>query len=153
MIFRGVGDVQFLGQGGAVPVSGVGQLGAGKEQAFGDHGDHQVAPWRSLGSDELLQSQLADHRQDGLDVAVRERACGAEGLGRRDESLALEGALDDLDEMIGKMGEIAQGLMGDGLTLANRSSEQMGDVGLSLVDPPRRGHVYGAGSCCHAAIF
>ena len=43
--------------------------------------------------------------------------------------------------------------MGDGLSLANGSSEQMGDVGLSLVDPPGRGHVYAAASCWHAAIL
>ena len=136
-----------------MPVSGVGQLGAGKEQAFGDHGDHQVALPRRLGGDEFLQSELADHLQDGLDVAVRERACDAEGLGRGDEGLALEGAFDDVDEVIGEMGEVAEGLMGDGLSLADGSSEQMGDVGLSLVDPLGRGHVYGAASCWHAAIF
>ena len=39
LILGGVGDVQLLGQGGVVPVSGVGQLGAGEDQSFGDHGD------------------------------------------------------------------------------------------------------------------
>jgi hypothetical protein len=29
----------------------------------------------------------------------------------------------------------------------------MSDVGLPLVDPPGRGHVHGAASCCHAAIL
>ncbi len=29
VIFGGVGDIQLLGQGGAVPLPGVGQLGAG----------------------------------------------------------------------------------------------------------------------------
>ena len=153
MILRGVGDVQFLGQGGGVPVSGVGQLGAGKEEAFGDHGDHQVTLWRRLGRDEFLDSQFADHCQDGFHMAVRTCACGAESLSRRDEGLALEGAFDDLDDMLGKMGEVAEGLMGDGLSLANGPSEQMGDVGLPLVDPPGRGHVYAAASCWHAAIF
>ena len=37
--------------------------------------------------------------------------------------------------------------MSDGLSLANGPSEQMGDVGLSLVDPRGRGHVYAAASC------
>ena len=75
------------------------------------------------------------------------------GLGRGDEGLALEGPFDDVDDMIGEMGEVAEGLMGDGLSLANRSSEQMGDVGLSLVDPLGRGHMYAAASCWHAAIL
>ena len=106
-----------------------------------------------FGRDELLHSELADHRQHGLDMAVRQRAGDAEGLGRRDEGLALEGAFDDLDEVVGKMGQVAERLMGDGLSLADGSSEQMGDVGLSLVDPLGRGHMYGAASCWHAAIF
>ena len=51
------------------------------------------------------------------------------------------------------MGEVAESLVSDGLSLADRPSEQMGDVGLSLVDPFDRGHVYGAGSRWHFAIF
>jgi hypothetical protein len=86
-------------------------------------------------------------------MPVRTCACYTESLSCRDEGLALERAFDDLDELLGKMGEVAKGLMGDGLSLANGPSEQMGDVGLSLVDPPGRGHVYAAASCWHAAIF
>ncbi len=153
VIFGGVDDIQLLGQGGAVPVPGVGQLGAGEEQALGDHGDHQVAPSRGLGRDEFLHSELANHRQHGIDMAMRQRAGDAEGLGRGHERLALEGAFDDLDEVIGKMGKVAEGLMGDGLSLADGSSKQMGDVGPSLVDPPGRSHMNGAASCWHAAIF
>ena len=51
-----------------------------------------------FGGDEFLHSELADHRQDGIDMAVRQRAGDAEGLGRGDEGLALEGAFDDLDD-------------------------------------------------------
>jgi hypothetical protein len=86
-------------------------------------------------------------------MAVWERARGTESRGRRDEGLALEGTLDDVDEVIGKMGKIAQRLMGDGLSLADGSSKQIGDVGLSLVDPLGRSHMNGAASCWHAAIF
>ena len=86
-------------------------------------------------------------------MAMRERASGPEGFGGRDEGLALEGAFDDVDEVIGKMGKVAEGLMRDGRTLADGSPEQMGDVGLSLVDPPGRGHMNGAASCWHSAIF
>src|SRR5512135_2025212 len=78
-----------------------------------------------------------------LDMAVRERACDAEGLGRGDKGLALEGAFDDLDEVIGQVGEVAEGFMGDGRTLADGPSEQMGDVGLALVDPLGRSHMDG----------
>jgi hypothetical protein len=153
LVLGGLSDAQFLGQGGVEPVPGVGQLGTGEQETFDDHGGHQVASPRRLGGDESFQSQLADHRQDGVDMAVRGRACDADGLGRGDEGLALEGPLDDLDEMVWEMGEVAEGLMGDGLSLADGPSEQMGDVGLALVDPLGRSHMDGAGSGWHAVIF
>jgi hypothetical protein len=134
-------------------VSGVGQLGAGEEETFGNHCDHQIALPRGLRGDNIVQSKLADHRQDSVDMAMRERPCGAESLGRSDEGFALEGSLDDIDEVIGEMGKVAEGLMGDRLSLTDGSSEQMGDVGLSLVDPLGRSHMNGAASCWHAAIF
>jgi hypothetical protein len=108
---------------------------------------------RRLGGDEVLQAQRADHRQDGVDMAVRERARDADGLGGGDEGLALEGTLDDRDEMVREMGEVAESLMGNGLSLADGPSEQMGDVGLSLVDPLGRSHMDGASSGWHAVII
>ena len=48
--------------------------------------------------------------------------------------------------VIGQMGEVAEGLVSDGLALADGPSEQMGDVGLPLVDPLGRSHMDGAGS-------
>src|SRR4051812_11425038 len=86
-------------------------------------------------------------------MAMGGRACDAEGVGGGDEGLALERALDDRDEVVGEMGEVAEGLVGDGLALADGTTEQMGDVGLPLVDPPGRSHMDGAASCCHAAII
>jgi len=74
-------------------------------------------------------------------------------LGRGDKRLALERAFDDLDEVIGKMRKVAEGLMFDDLSIADRSSEQMRDVGLTLVNPLGRSHMNGAASCWHAAIF
>ena len=143
----------FRSQGITVPVSSVGQFRAGKEKAFGDHGDHQVTLSRWFGRDMFFQPQLADHCQDCVHVAVRASAYDAKGLSRWDEGLALEGPFDNLDDMLGEMGKVAESLMGDGLSLANGPSEQMGDVGLSLVDPPGRGHMYAAASCWHAAIL
>jgi hypothetical protein len=79
--------------------------------------------------------------------------CNAKGLGGGDEGLSLEGAFDEVDEVVGQMGEVSEGLMGDGLALADGASEQMGDVGLALVDPLGRSHMYGAASSSHTAIF
>jgi hypothetical protein len=153
LILVGIGDVQLLGQSGVMPVSGVGQFGAGKHQSFDDHGDNQIAPPGRLGGDDLIEAELTDHLQDGLDMPVRQRASDLEGFGGGNERLALERAFDDLDKVIGEMGEVAEGLVGDGLSLADGTPEQMGDVGLTFVDPFGRGHMDGAASCCHAAIF
>src|SRR5439155_7071099 len=100
-----------------------------------------------------IKAELVDHLQDGLDVTVRERARDAEGVGGGDEGLALEGAFDDLDEVIGEVGEVAERLVSDRLSLANGTPEQMGDIGLTLVDPFGRSHMDGAVSCWHTAIF
>ena len=86
-------------------------------------------------------------------MAVRTRACDTEGFSCRDKGLALERAFDDLDEVLGKVGKVTEGFMGDRVAFADGSSQQMSNVGLTLVDPPGRGHVYGAASCWHAAIL
>ena len=53
---------------------------------------------------------VADHCEDCFHMPVRTCACDAESLSCRDEGLALEGAFDDLDDVRGKMGEVAEGL-------------------------------------------
>jgi hypothetical protein len=100
----GLGDVQFLGQRGAVPMSGVGQLGTGEEEAFGDHGDHQVASPRRPGCDQLVHAEPANHGQDSLDMPVGEGPRDPEGLAGRYEQLPLEGTPDQVDQVIGEMG-------------------------------------------------
>jgi hypothetical protein len=112
-------------------------------------------PWQRVAS-ALGYSSFSPIASSVVPIAMhaeRQRAGDAEGLGRRHEGLALEGALDEVDEVIGEMGQVTEGLMRDRLPLADRSSEQMSDVGLSVVDPFRRSHMNGAGSCCHAAIL
>ena len=51
------------------------------------------------------------------------------------------------------MGKVSVGLIGDGLPLTDGSSEQMGDVGLSLVYPLGCSHMDGTVSRRHTAIF
>jgi hypothetical protein len=86
-------------------------------------------------------------------MAVGERSSDADGVGGGDEGLALERSLDQVDDVIRQMGEVAEGLVSDGLPLADGPTEQMGDLGLPFVDPLGRGHVYGTGSGWHVAIF
>src|SRR4051794_16702107 len=86
-------------------------------------------------------------------MAVRERASDGEGVSSGDERFPLEGAFDEIDDVIGQVREIAKSLVSDGVPLADGPSEQMGDVGLSLVDPGRGSHMNGAASCCHTGSF
>ena len=106
-----------------------------------------------VAGDEVVEAELLDHLEDGLDVAVRERSGDADGVGGGDEGLALERTFDEFDDVIGQVGEVAEGLVSDGLSLADGPAEQMSDVGLTIVDPLGRGHVYGAGSRWHVPIF
>jgi hypothetical protein len=108
---------------------------------------------RGLGGDEVVEAKPLDHLEDGFDVSVRERSRDADGVGGGDEGLALERAFDEVDDAIRQMREVAERLVSDGLALADGPPEQMGDVGLPFVDPLGRGHVYGAGSGWHIAIF
>ncbi len=93
VILGSVGDVLLVGQGGAVSVSGVSQLGAGKEEALADHGDHQVTLWRRFERDEFVDSEFADHCQNCFHMPVRTCACDVESLSCRDEGLALGGSV------------------------------------------------------------
>jgi hypothetical protein len=154
LILAGVGDVQLLGQCGVVPVPRVGQLGAGEDQPFDDHGDDPVASARGLESDEFVEAELLDHLEDGLDVAVGPRSGDADGVGGGDEGLALERSFDEVDDVFGEMGEVAEGLMSDGLSLADGASEQRGGVGFSLGEPlGSSGHRDGTSSGWRVAIF
>ncbi len=142
-ILVGVLEVEFLGERGVLPVAGGGQLGAGEEKALGDHGRDEIALPRGCGGDEGVEAEATDHFQDRFDMAMGSGAEDAEGLGGRYEGFPLEGALDEFDDVIGQMGEIAEGLMGDGLADTDGTSEQVGDVGLALVHPRGSGHMDG----------
>ena len=86
-------------------------------------------------------------------MSLRKRARVAKGLGRRDKVSPFGGALDDLDEVLGERGEVAEGLVGNGRSLAEGPSEQRGEGGPVFADPLGRSHRDGTASCCHAAIF
>jgi hypothetical protein len=48
------------------------------EQAFGDHGDHQVSLGAGFGGEQSIEAEAADGAEDGLDVAVGEGAVDME---------------------------------------------------------------------------
>jgi hypothetical protein len=117
-----------------------------------------------------IRATTRSHRRDGWEAMRSSRpslrilvrmastcpygsARDLEGVSGGNEGLALEGALDERDEVLGEMGEVAARLVSDGFPVADGTAEQIGDVGLPLGDPFCRSHMNGAASCCHAVIF
>lgn len=78
-------------------------------------------------------------------MAVRTRARDLEGLTPRHEGLPLQCAANHVDQRLGQMGEIAQGLVLDLAVLAIAAPEQMGAIDLVFVLAGRGDDV--SGSC------
>jgi hypothetical protein len=146
VILGGAGHVQFVGQGGSVPEPGSGEFGAGMEQAFGDHGDYQVSLGAGFGGEQSIEAEAADGAEDGLDVAVGEGAVDVEGVAGGEELLAGEGAADEINEVRGEMGDVAEGFVLDLRADAEGAAEEVGQIGLALVNSSCGGHVDFAGS-------
>ena len=67
-----------------------------------------------------------------------------EGLGGRNEGLAFEGAADDVDQGVGQVGEVAQGLVAHVGAVAIAAAQEMGLVDLAIVVAGRSDDVNGA---------
>ena len=94
----------------------------------------------------IRQQQALQRQGNGLHVAVRPRARDLQGLGRRHEGLALQRAANDLDQRVGQVREIAQGLIHDGPVLAEAAAQPVGLVDLILVSAGRGDDVSGSGA-------
>jgi hypothetical protein len=77
------------------------------------------------------------------------RANHLEGLGGGNEGLALERAPDDVDQRIGQVRQVAQGLVLDLAVFAVAAAQQVGAVDLVLVGAPRGDDVGGSGARWH----
>ena len=66
-----------------------------------------------------------------------------------EEALALQATSDQVDDVIGEVGEVGKGLMLDVPVLAVGASHEVGLVGLPLVVSPCRGYVSCAASLLH----
>jgi hypothetical protein len=84
-------------------------------------------------------------------MTMRKRAEYLQGLGGRYICLALERASDHINDIWGEMRDIAEGLMLDLAALAVGTSEEVGVVGLTLVDTLGGGYVHRATSIRHDA--
>ena len=99
------------------------QLGAGGEEPFGNHGQHEIAWPRGPGGDERIEAEPADHGQDGFDVSMRECVQGWEHFGGGYEGLPLERAADQVDDGEWQIGEVSQGFMLDLAILSKGATE------------------------------
>ncbi|MES1264666.1 MAG: hypothetical protein ABUU24_03325, partial [Variovorax sp.] len=117
--------------------------------ARGHHRQHQVAFAARLGGQQRGHLQ-AGHRGAGrLHMAVGARARDLERRGHGHEGLALQRAPDDLDEFVGQVRQVAQGLVLDLAVLAVAAAQQVGAIDLVLVGARRSDDVSGAGTSCH----
>jgi len=62
-----------------------------------DHRYHKVALTGRLRGNQTVETELVNHLQHGLDMAVRDGAKGAKGLVGGNESLAFEAAAHQFD--------------------------------------------------------
>lgn len=71
----------------------------------------------------------------------------------RHKGLALQRATDEVDEGVGQVGEVTEGLVLDLAVLAVRAPQQVGAVDLVSVLAGRSDDVCCAGSICHAEFI
>ena len=81
------------------------------------------------------------------------RAHDLEGLGGGNEGLALERAPDDVDQRIGEMRQVAQGLVFDLAVFAVAAAQQVGAIDLVLVGALSSNYVGGSGAGWNAGNY
>ena len=106
----------------------------GIDQPLDDHGHHQIAFAAALGSDQALQIELADHRQDGFDVTVGERLLRGEQVLGRNQRLIAQHAAQGFDLVLGPIGEVGQGALAGFLALAPAFAQEDGGRGVAVGD-------------------
>ena len=124
---------QDLAEGGdsALRVQGAsgGQFGAGVDDAGDNHGDDEIAPATGRTSDEGMQAELLEGAEDGGDMAVGVATQAGEGGLGIDQGFAFESSADKIDDVVGEVGDVAEGFMLDLAVVAEGSAQQMGMVG------------------------
>ena len=122
------------------------------EEAFGDHGHDEVALSAGLGCEQGVQTETAHGPEHGLDVTVREVALDEEGVGGGEELLARQGAADDVDQVGGEVGEIAESFVEDSGADAEGTAEEVGLVDPVLVVASCSGHMNWSSSGRHSQL-
>jgi hypothetical protein len=104
------------------------------KDAFGDHGQDEVALATGMRGQQGVQAEAAGSAEDGFDMAMGKAALNEEGAGGGDEPLAGQGAADEVDEGGGKVGDVAKGLVLDLRADAEGAAEEVGMVELAFVE-------------------
>src|SRR5260370_5602786 len=146
VIFGGVDHAQFLGQGGAVPQSGSGQLGTGVEDGFDQHGQHQIALATRLGGEDGVEAEFANGKQNGFDMAVGHGSAGGEQVLGGNQGFVAEEATKVFDFVFGPIGEVGQGAFEDFVALTEAFAQQDGGRGVAVGDGF---DVHGTSLCTH----
>ena len=105
-----------------------GELGRGGDQAARHERRREVPHPRRAPVEDARQPERAEHPEDRGDMAVGQAAADGERLARGQEALAREPGPDELDEWLGQVGQVGQGLLLDLAVLAVRVAEQRARV-------------------------
>jgi hypothetical protein len=112
------------------------------QQPFGDHGEHEAPLRAGFGGEQSIQAEAADGTEDRLDVAMGERAVDLEDAAGGEKLFPGEGSSDEIDVMRGEMGDVAEGFVFDLGADAEGPAEEVGLIGLALVDSRCGGHMH-----------
>ena len=150
LIDLGVSDVKVSGQGGVPPPPNRGQLGVRANDAGGDHRHHQIPVARTLAADDTCEVKLAKGAHHRLDGAVAEYFDNVEGLIGIDHRLAFECGAHQLNDVIGQMGDVGDGmLLRFAVVVAIAVSDQDGGIGFAVLFRLDDRDMHGGGLASH----
>jgi hypothetical protein len=119
----------------AVKPAGGSQLGSRRDDAGTDHSDDEIALPARCRVEEGIQVEVAQATEDGGDMAVRQGAGDAEGIGQRRRGgsrRTSQGRAESFNLLGGEMSEIGKGARFDFAVLAIGFAEEDGGWRLSV---------------------
>src|SRR3984957_13760226 len=122
-------------EGVAVKPASGSQFGSRLDDAGHDHSDDEIALPARCGVEDGIQAQVAQATENGGDMAVRERAGDAEGIGQRSRGSSRrtsQGRAEGFNLLRGEMSEIGEGARLDFAVLAVGFAEEYGGRGLAV---------------------
>ncbi len=153
LVFVHFAEVKDVAEGGhgalGMKGAGGGELGAGVDDAGDDHGGDHLTQAAGASGEEGVEIELFEGAEDGGDVAMRAAAQAGEGVLGIEEGFAFEGSSDEIDNVCGEVGDVAEGLVLDLAVFSEGSAQEMGVVGLVFVAACSCGYVDRACSAWH----